>query len=411
MENLFSRYRNISILVGVLFLQILGLAIQVHRVKENESTLLIRVWTSGAIAPLEKGIVGLQHGVGNIWRNYIYLHGVRQENRDLKEEIQQLRLNEVRMSQDAQQAHRLQALLAFKERYLSQTIAAQVIGSGGSEQSRVIYIDKGRDAKLEAEMPVITADGIVGKITRVDARSSQVLLINDQTSGAGAVLEDSRLQGVLRGTANGRLILDKVALEEQVQPGEHVLTSGGDGIFPKGLPVGIVSEVSKGKDSFLDIHIRPTADLNKLEEVLVITKQEEAVPSLAETGTRASDILARRLPSVPQQPANQSAQKTAASGIKATPPGTVAKTPGQAQTQGIKPVNENSVEPGAHTVHGAPANPEAAGTQGNAGTVVRTITDQGSAPAPIKAVQKTNSGDDAVKPAATESTPPEDKQQ
>jgi rod shape-determining protein MreC len=418
MENLFSRYRNISILVGVLFLQILGLAIQVHRVKENESTLLIRVWTYGAISPLEKGIVGLQHGVGNIWRNYIYLHGVRQENRDLKEEIQQLRLKEVRMSQDAQQAHRLQALLAFKERYLSQTTAAQVIGSGGSEQSRVIYIDKGRDANLEAEMPVITAEGIVGKITRVDARSAQVLLINDQTSGAGAVLEDSRLQGVLRGTASGRLILDKVALEEQVQAGEHVLTSGGDGIFPKGLPVGVVSDVSKGKDSFLDIHIRPSADLNKLEEVLVITKQEEAVPSFAETGVRASDILARRLPSVPQQPANGPVQKPAASAVKtaASPApagGTVAKTPGQAASvPELKPAKENTATPEQDTrgAHIAPASPAGTGTQGNAETVVRTITDQSSAPAPMKAVQK-NAGDDAVKPATTDSTPPEDKQQ
>jgi rod shape-determining protein MreC len=303
MENLLTRYRNVSILVGVLFAQILGLAIQVRRVKENQSTLLIRVWTVTAITPLEKGIVGLESAMGNLWHNYVYLRGVRKENRELKEEIQQLRLTEVRISEDAQQAHRLQVLLGFKEQYLSKTVAAQVIGSGGSDRSRVVFIDKGDDANLRADMPVITADGIVGKVVRVFAHSAQVLLINDENSGAGGILEKSRLQGILKGTPVGGLILDKVMSDEQIQPGDRVLTSGGDGIFPKGMPVGTVAQVSKGKDSFLNVRIKPAADLSKLEEVLVITKQEEREPSLAETGNeRASDILARRLPSVPDQP-------------------------------------------------------------------------------------------------------------
>ncbi len=103
---------------------------------------------------------------GKFWHNYVYLRGVRKENRELKEEIQQLRLTEVRISEDAQQAHRLQVLLGFKEQYLSKTVAAQVIGSGGSDRSRVVFIDKGDDANLRADMPVITADGIVGKVVR-----------------------------------------------------------------------------------------------------------------------------------------------------------------------------------------------------------------------------------------------------
>ncbi len=162
------------------------------------------------MTPLEKGILWLQSGVGNLWRNYFYLRGVRQENRDLKQEIERLRIEQVRLSEDAEQAHRLQALLGFKEQFISQTLAAQVIGSSGSEQSRSVYIDKGARDGIKPDMAVITADGVVGKVLRVFKSTSQVLLINDQTSGVGAILEKSRLQGVLRGTPAGEVVLEKV---------------------------------------------------------------------------------------------------------------------------------------------------------------------------------------------------------
>src|SRR4029077_316663 len=128
--------------------------------------------------------VWCQSGLGNLWTNYVYLRGVRQENRDLKFEIERLRPEQVRLSEDAEQARRLQALLGFKEQFISKTLAAQVIGSSGSEQSRVIYIDKGTRDGIKPDMAVITAEGVVGKVLRVSNRTtSQVLLINDQTSG------------------------------------------------------------------------------------------------------------------------------------------------------------------------------------------------------------------------------------
>ncbi len=139
MENLLTRYRNVSILVAVLFAQVLGLAVQVTRsTADSESTRLIRIWTVSAVTPLEKTLVWIQHSTSNLWHNYIYLRGVRQENRELKAEIERLRLQQVRLSEDAEQARRLQALLSFKEQFISQTLAAQVIGSSGSEQSRAI---------------------------------------------------------------------------------------------------------------------------------------------------------------------------------------------------------------------------------------------------------------------------------
>jgi rod shape-determining protein MreC len=353
---------------------------------------------------------------------------VRKENRDLKEEIQQLRLNEVRINEDAQQAHRLQVLLGFKEQYLSKTVAAQVIGSGGSDRSRVVYIDKGDDAQLRTDMPVITADGIVGKVVRVFAHSSQVLLINDENSGAGAILEKSRLQGVIKGTPVGGLVLDKVMSDEQIQPGDRLLTSGGDGIFPKGMPVGTVTQVSKGKDSFLNVRIKPAADLSKLEEVLVITKQEEKEPALADTGNqRASDILARRLPSVPDQPPvapthpagvapKTNAAATVPSGSTTTSP--VAGTQPSALTA-PKLTAPNSTLPNPQLTTLKPratqppaevpvSTPPATENPSNRQTVVRTITDNDPAPAPVKPIVKNPAT--SANPQSTPAQPESDQQ-
>jgi rod shape-determining protein MreC len=337
MESVFGRYRNLTILVGVLFLQVFGLAVQIKRNVEHEPTRLIRVWTINAVTPFEKAIAWVQSSSGNLWHNYFYLRGVRQENRDLKAEIERLRIAQVRMSEDAGQARRLQTLLGFKEQFISQTVAAQVIGSSGSEQSRSVFIDKGWRDGIRPDMAVITADGVVGKVLRVygakvlETSTSEILLINDQSSGVGAILEKSRLQGILRGSAAGEVILEKVMADEQVQPGERVLTSGGDQIFPKGLAVGTVMKSVAGSDLFLNIKVKPAANLSKLEEVLVITKMEDKSPALSENGNmRAVDILAQRLPSVPDKPAEDANKSTTpGTGAQATKPET---TPGKPNT-------------------------------------------------------------------------------
>jgi rod shape-determining protein MreC len=320
MENLMSRYRNVTILVAILFVQVLGLAVQVkRRSSADESTRVIRLWTVSAVTPLEKALVWCQNGLGGIWSNYVYLRGVRQENRELKFEIERLRLEQVRLSDDAQQARRLQALLGFKETYIAKTVAAQVIGSSGSEQSRSIYIDKGTSAGVDKDMAVITADGLVGRVLRAFGSSAQVLLINDQSSGVGVILDKSRLQGVIKGTASGEVVVEKVMTDEQVTPGERIVTSGGDQIFPKGITVGTVMKVTPGADLFLNIRVKPSANLSRLEEVLVITKKEDRAPSVAETNSvRAVDILTQRLPSVPDKPPAEASQPSTPEG-SATP--------------------------------------------------------------------------------------------
>ncbi|MGB7602003.1 MAG: rod shape-determining protein MreC [Candidatus Sulfotelmatobacter sp.] len=341
MESVLGRYRNLTILVGVLFLQVLGLAVQVKRSGDSEHTRLIRIWAVDTVTPFERVLVWAQNSSANLWHNYFFLRGVRAENRQLKQQIEQMRLEQVRLNEDADQAHRLQQLLGFREQFVAKTVPAQVIGSGGSDLSRIVYIDKGGNDGIKRDFAVITANGIVGKVLEVFPSVSQVLLINDQTSGVGAMLEKSRLQGVLKGTPDGEVVLQRVMSDEKVAPGDIVLSSGGDRIFPKGLPVGTVSKVSPGHEMFLNIQVKPAADLSRLEEVLVVTQKQEE-DAVVESGTRlrAADILAQRLPSVPEKPV-----------VPAPAPGAAASTnplaTGQSIHVGTKPQTaaEGSVKP------------------------------------------------------------------
>jgi len=390
MENLLSRYRNVSILVAILFAQVLGLAIQVRRTSENESNRLIRVWATSAITPFERIIVWAQGSTGSLWRNYIYLRGVRQENRDLKYEIENLRVEQVRLRDDAEQARRLQSLLGFKEHFISKTVAAQVIGSSGSDYSRSVFIDKGSNEGIRKDMAVITADGVVGKILRADSGTSQVLLLDDQSSGVGAILEGSRLQGVLRGTPVGEVVLEKVLSDEQVQPGERVMTSGGDQIFPKGLPAGVVTSVTRGPEAFLNIRVRPAANLGRLEEVLVITEQHEKAPEEGISLTRAADILSQRLPSVPDKPV-----------APATPGASPRPADGSAGNSNAaasaSPAKQAAAAPKAATTSPKPAAPAKPGEQ-------HSTTLPGTTPSPKP---KLNSAPAASPPAEPGGTPPQ----
>lgn len=304
MESFLSRHRNLIALVIVLAGQIVGLAVQVKVNSAQGGMSLMRLWSISTITPVEKFLVHGQHGVFDGWSNYFYLRGVRRQNRELRDEIEQMRLEQVRLQQDALQARRLQALFDFKEEFISQTLPAQVIGSSGSDQSRILYIDKGSQDGVKTDMAVIAPEGIVGKVLRVLPATSQVLMINDQLSGVGATLEKTRLQGILAGTPNGTLIIKYIMKDEKVEPGETVMTSGGDRIFPKGLPIGRVAESSGGKDMFLNIRVIPGANLSKIEEVLVVTKivERQRTPEETNGPVKASDILAERLPSAPPKP-------------------------------------------------------------------------------------------------------------
>lgn len=310
-----SRYKNILFLVAVLIAQIIGLAVQIRRPNpsggDQPAVRLIRYWAIGLMSPPEKVIHGSGTGIRGMWANYLDLRHVREQNQELKEQVSRLQLEQAGLLEDARQGQRLQSLLAFKEHYISATVPAQVIGTSGTDQSRILYIDKGSKDGLRPDMAVITPDGIVGKLREVYGHTSQVLVINDQTSGAGVLLESTRLRGVLRGNALGQPQIINMLPDERVKPGEKVITSGGDQIFPRGLAVGVVDRVvpDNSNPPYVDILIKPAANLGHLEELLVITQDSDRMPAkeqqdlaqsaaegLAVVRQRASDILAERLP-------------------------------------------------------------------------------------------------------------------
>ena len=217
---------------------------------------------------------------------------------------------------------------------------------------------------------MITPDGIVGKVFRVYPTSSLVLEINDSSSGAGVILEKSRLQGILKGSPTGQTFMANIMADEKIEPGEHILTSGGDRVYPKGMAVGTVSRVNPA-GTFLNVEVKPSAQLNRLEEVLVITKIVEKAPEVNDHSVpvRAIDILAQRLPSVP--PPKPAPQNKASATAQPKPAGTPAKpnpeagppaavppeTAGQASTETKPAPSAEKNAAGAKSVVGA-AKPE-----------------------------------------------------
>ncbi len=309
MENFFSRYRNETVLVAILFIQIIALATQVRvpgAARDGsgrvESTSLIRVWAVGIVSPFQRLYVHSGLGLRNLWHNYIDLRGLRQQNARIQQELDQMRLEQSRIHEDAEQGRRLQALLGFKEQFIGSTLAAQVIGTSGTDLSRVIYIDRGARDGIQAGMAVITPDGVVGKISRADRNTSQVLLITDPSSGAGVIVERLRLNGVLKGSASGYAEVQNIMADEKIEPGDRIITTGGDHVFPKGLAVGTVLSVSPDseRDPFLAVKVKPAVNLAHLEEVLVVTELKERGPTTDQANvagpTRAADVLAERLP-------------------------------------------------------------------------------------------------------------------
>ena len=342
MDTFFERYRNLVVLLAILVAQIAGLAVQVRHNGAGQNTLdptdpgevrLIRLWGNAIVSPPERLIHATKIGIVGLWADYIDLQHVREQNQDLAKTVDRLRLEQAALLEDARQGQRLQALLGFEEKYIYTTVAAQVYGSSGSDRSRVFYIDKGAHDGLKPDMAVITADGIVGKVRDVFLHTAQVLAVNDPTSGAGVILESTRIRGILKGDVAGRLEVVGIMADQRIQPGEKVLTAGGDLIFPRGLPVGEVEKVVRDpdSDSFIDILIKPAAHLERLDEVLVITsteprfspeeqqdiaasqRQEAEVPTAIKDQMKASEIMAEKLPSLvdpnlppDQQPLNDS---------------------------------------------------------------------------------------------------------
>ena len=314
MESFFSRYKNALVLIVVLVAQLLALAVQVKRPAptspDQEGVSLIRYVVVSVITPPERWLHNVGLWTSGLWFGYLDLVHVRRQDAELKAQIERLRLEQASLAEDARQGQRLEQLLGFQQHYIYRTVPAQVIGASGTEQSRTLYIDKGLKDGLAPDMPVVTGDGIVGRLRDVFDHKSLVLLVSDPTSGVGVVLETTRTRGILKGGSFGQVEVINVSPDGRIKAGDRILTSGGDQIFPRGLPVGTVERVTPDpdRDPLVDLLVEPAANLSRLEEVLVITDVGEAPSRQAqqdlaaseaeglEEQRRASDVLAERLP-------------------------------------------------------------------------------------------------------------------
>jgi rod shape-determining protein MreC len=319
MESFFTRFKNVLVLVAILLAQTIGLAIQVRRpvesgVPDGSNVTLLRYWTVSAVTPFERFFHGFGYNLRHGWSNYIDLRNTRQQNRDLQEQIARLRLEQAALSEDAIQGHRLQALLDFQQHYVTSTVAAQVIGTSGNDLSHVLYIDKGSKDGLKPDQAVITPDGIIGKLRDVFPHTSQVLLINDQTSGAGVLLATTRLRAILRGSPSGQIVINNLTPDSRVKIGEQVLSSGGDQVYPRGLPVGTIESIKPDPDHqpYTLIQLRPAANLNQFEEVLVITATQPTLPLPAQHDLAAGAATAEAQAAAAKQLADQQAAEAAA---------------------------------------------------------------------------------------------------
>jgi rod shape-determining protein MreC len=262
-----SRHKSLFLLAGVILLQVLLLAVQIKRDSQGR---LIRVWTVGAVSPFERaGTYGVWH-IRDVWRHYFALRDTAYENDRLHRENDALKLQITQLQGKAAEADRLAGLLSFKQAHRDvPMIAARVIGASADSASQTIYLDRGEHDGIKRNMGVITPDGVVGKVIESFPSTSQVLLLTDRDSGVGAMLAGSRIQSPVGGIGEPLLVMKYVPTDDQVSPGETVVTSGKDRIFPADLPVGTVVEAKPG-NPFKQIRIRPAARLERLEEVIVL---------------------------------------------------------------------------------------------------------------------------------------------
>jgi len=291
-----SRHKSLVLLAGVVIVQVLFLAVQIKRDSQGR---LIRSWTVGAISPFERtGAWGFGR-VRGIWSHYFALQNTSRENENLRSENNALKLQLEQLRSKAAEADRLALLINFRQ--LNRNVpmlGARVIGASADTASETIFLDRGAHDGIRHNMAVITPDGVVGKVIEAFPNSAQVLLLTDKDSGVGAMLADSRIQSPVGGTGEPLLVMKYVPNDDAVNVGERIVTSGMDRIFPKDLPVGTVTEIKPG-NPFKLIRVRPAANLDRLEEVIVLLTMRP-LELHKEAESAASDPSDK---TVPEQPA------------------------------------------------------------------------------------------------------------
>jgi rod shape-determining protein MreC len=248
----------------------------------------------GAFARVQQGTASVIQGVHSAWENYVNLRGVRAENEQLRTQVADL---EVRLQEQralAARTSKLQELLNLRASVAEPTLAAEVIAGNPNPGMMTLTIDRGSADGVQENMAVIAPTGIVGRVVGSPAaHAARVQLLIDQHAAAGAISERSRAGGMVVGRSDADgvpLRMELVSNLADVKVGDLIVTSGVDGIYPKGFAIGRVESVDRGTGLYLTVTVRPTVDFRSLEEVLVVlTPARSAVVAVdAEASPRNS---------------------------------------------------------------------------------------------------------------------------
>lgn len=261
------RQRPGVLLAAAILLHVVLISAQVN---SASGLPMLQVVTFGSFAEVQRGTMAVFAGVRNFWSGYVALRQVHAENGALKNELQalQVRLQEERAQ--AQRTDNLRQLLELRERAYLDTAAAEVIAAAASPEFRTVTIDKGTNEGLQTDMAVISPAGVVGRVILPSPRASKVQLLIDRNAAAGALIERTRVQGVVEGFGDGSLRMQYVPGTADVKPGDMVVTSGIDGIYPKGFVIGTIEQVERGSAGYHQITVRPAVNFARLEEVLIV---------------------------------------------------------------------------------------------------------------------------------------------
>ena len=252
-------------------------------VKQGDALARPQGIVSEVMRPFQVASSRMGHSAGDIFHQYFMLGSVARENRHLREEVAQLNQRQSRMVELELENHRLAELLDLKEAIDLKMVAADVIGSDATGMARTLILGQGGAGGLAPGMGVIATGGVVGKLIASSRNASRVMLLNDHNCAIDAFVQRSRVRGIVSGVADDGVMLKYVERTADIKVGDAVITSGLDGVFPRGLLIGSISAIErKGPGLFLNVSINPAADLPKLEQVLVII---QTPPHLADPGT------------------------------------------------------------------------------------------------------------------------------
>jgi rod shape-determining protein MreC len=267
-------------------LMILALHLISTGVKPGSIALRPAVATLAALSPVQGAINGIAENSTGFVRNYFDLVNVRRDNERLKSELALMRTNQSRMVELETENKHLTDLLSLNEALGGNSIAANVIGSDANGLARTLVINQGASSGMRVDMAVLSFQGVVGKIIAVSPRASRVLLIDDHNSALDAFDQRTRARGIVAGIVDDGITMKYVERSQDIRPDDVIITSGLDGIFPRGLLIGSIKSVSgEGPGMFLNVTIAPAVDFRSLEQVLVVTQMPEQ-PEASQPATK-----------------------------------------------------------------------------------------------------------------------------